>query len=108
MHSQCKQTLVPSSYGRKGSKDGERLVKYYHMMIDIGCMPLPSLYMYNWRAERANLVVQLARFFYIYIYIIYNIIIIILGDECSAFLASGSDPTDDSRMKHIDFSSPGL
>ena len=32
----------------------------------------------------------------------------LLGGECSAFLASGSDPTDDSRMKHIDFSSPGL
>ena len=32
----------------------------------------------------------------------------LLEGECSAFLASGSDPTDDSRMKHIDFSSPGL
>ena len=34
--------------------------------------------------------------------------ILLLVGECSAFLASGSDPTDDSRMKHIDFSSPGL
>ena len=33
---------------------------------------------------------------------------VILGEECSAFLVSGSDPTDDSRIKHIDFSSPGL
>ena len=38
---------------------------------------------------------------------IYNYIYILVG-ECSAFLASGSDPTDDSCMKHIDFSSPGL